>query len=106
MLYASTSACVTPTFGDRIWLVTFMDYDLGYFDDETGRRGRMTAAVLVIGALLAGAAVWLLNRADAVSIVRTTIARGATSAVGVRKIRVYAFAGEECFGASDREPWL
>lgn len=23
--------------GDRIWLVTFMDYDLGYFDDEEGR---------------------------------------------------------------------
>lgn len=22
---------------DEIWLVTFMDYDLGYFDDETGR---------------------------------------------------------------------
>jgi len=20
--------------GERIWLVTFMDYDLGYFDDE------------------------------------------------------------------------
>jgi len=23
--------------GDHVWLVTFMDYDLGYFDDETGR---------------------------------------------------------------------
>ena len=23
--------------GDRLWLVTFMDYDLGYFDDETCR---------------------------------------------------------------------
>ena len=22
---------------DRVWLVTFMDYDLGYFDDETCR---------------------------------------------------------------------
>jgi putative transposase len=22
---------------DRIWLVSFMSYDLGYFDDETGR---------------------------------------------------------------------
>jgi hypothetical protein len=22
---------------ERIWLVSFMDYDLGYFDDETGR---------------------------------------------------------------------
>jgi putative transposase len=24
---------------DRIWLVTFMDYDLGFFDHETGRLG-------------------------------------------------------------------
>jgi hypothetical protein len=23
--------------GDHIWLVTFVDYDLGYFDDETCR---------------------------------------------------------------------
>ena len=23
--------------GERIWLVTFMQYDLGYFDDEVGR---------------------------------------------------------------------
>ena len=23
--------------GDRIWLVSFMQYDLGYFDDETCR---------------------------------------------------------------------
>jgi len=23
--------------GERIWLVTFMPYDLGYFDDETCR---------------------------------------------------------------------
>ena len=22
---------------ERVWLVTFMDYDLGYFDDETCR---------------------------------------------------------------------
>jgi putative transposase len=22
---------------DRLWLVTFMQYDLGYFDDESGR---------------------------------------------------------------------
>jgi putative transposase len=22
---------------DRLWLVSFMDYDLGYFDDEVGR---------------------------------------------------------------------
>ena len=24
-------------FIDRVWLVTFMDYDLGYFEDETCR---------------------------------------------------------------------
>jgi putative transposase len=23
--------------GERIWLVTFMHHDLGYFDDETGK---------------------------------------------------------------------
>ena len=23
--------------GDKIWLVTFMDYDLGFFDEETTR---------------------------------------------------------------------
>ena len=23
--------------GDHVWLVTFMHYDLGYFDDEVGR---------------------------------------------------------------------
>ena len=23
---------------DRIWLVSFMDYDLGHFDDETCRQ--------------------------------------------------------------------
>jgi putative transposase len=23
--------------GDRVWLVSFMEYDLGYFDDETIR---------------------------------------------------------------------
>jgi hypothetical protein len=23
--------------GDHVWLVTFMEYDLGYFDDETCR---------------------------------------------------------------------
>ena len=27
---------VTPV-GERIWLVTFMRYDLGYFDEETCR---------------------------------------------------------------------
>ena len=30
-----TSACTQV--GERIWLVTFMHYDLGYFDDETCR---------------------------------------------------------------------
>ena len=25
---------------DKIWLVSFMDYDLGFFDHETGRYGR------------------------------------------------------------------
>ncbi len=24
---------------DKIWLVSFMDYDLGFFDHETGRLG-------------------------------------------------------------------
>ena len=27
----------SPKVGDRLWLVTFMHYDLGYFDDEAGR---------------------------------------------------------------------
>jgi putative transposase len=26
-----------PPVGDQIWLVTFMDYNLGYFGDETCR---------------------------------------------------------------------
>jgi hypothetical protein len=26
-----------PTTDDHLWLVTFMDYDLGYYDDETCR---------------------------------------------------------------------
>jgi putative transposase len=26
-----------PQVGERIWLVTFMQYDLGYFNDETCR---------------------------------------------------------------------
>ena len=26
---------------DHLWLVTFMDYDLGYFDDETCRLERI-----------------------------------------------------------------
>jgi hypothetical protein len=28
--------------GEHIWLVTFMHYDLGYFDDETCRRSDWT----------------------------------------------------------------
>src|SRR4029077_2485518 len=28
---------------DRIWLVSFMDYDLGYFDDETCRLREVTS---------------------------------------------------------------
>ena len=35
---------------DRIWLVSFMDYDLGYFDDDTCRlepiENRFAAKVL------------------------------------------------------------
>ena len=30
-----------PQVGERIWLVTFMRYDLGYFDDETCRLERI-----------------------------------------------------------------
>jgi len=35
-VFAGQSVGVTQV-GERIWLVTFMDYDLGYFDDEVGR---------------------------------------------------------------------
>jgi putative transposase len=35
-VFAGQNVGVTQV-GDRIWLVTFMHYDLGYFDDETGR---------------------------------------------------------------------
>ena len=35
-VFAGQNVGVTQV-GDRIWLVTFMDYDLGYFDDETCR---------------------------------------------------------------------
>ena len=34
--FASQNVGVTHA-GERIWLVTFMQYDLGYFDDETCR---------------------------------------------------------------------
>jgi putative transposase len=35
-VFAGPNVGVTPV-GERIWLVTFMRYDLGYFDDETCR---------------------------------------------------------------------
>jgi putative transposase len=35
-VFAGQSVGVTQV-GERIWLVTFMQYDLGYFDDETCR---------------------------------------------------------------------
>jgi hypothetical protein len=35
-VFAGQDVGVTQV-SDRIWLVTFMDYDLGYFDDETCR---------------------------------------------------------------------
>jgi hypothetical protein len=39
-VFAGQNVGVTQV-GDRIWLVTFMDYDLGYFDDETCRLERI-----------------------------------------------------------------
>ena len=35
-VFAGQKVGVTQV-GERIWLVTFMHYDLGYFDDETCR---------------------------------------------------------------------
>jgi putative transposase len=35
-LFAGQTVGITQT-QDRIWLVSFMDYDWGYFDDETRR---------------------------------------------------------------------
>ena len=35
-MFAGQNVGVTQV-GERIWLVTFMQYDLGYFDDETCR---------------------------------------------------------------------
>jgi putative transposase len=35
-VFAGQNVRVTQV-GERIWLVTFMQYDLGYFDDEVGR---------------------------------------------------------------------
>ena len=34
--FAGQTVGVTQV-GERIWLVSFMHYDLGYFDDETAR---------------------------------------------------------------------
>jgi putative transposase len=34
--FAGQNAGVTQV-GERIWLITFMQYDLGYFEDETCR---------------------------------------------------------------------
>jgi putative transposase len=49
MVFAGQNVGVTQV-GGRIWLVTFMRYDLGYFDDETCRLERIdnpfTAKVL------------------------------------------------------------
>jgi hypothetical protein len=36
-VFAGQNVVVTQV-SDRIWLVTFMQYDLGHFDDETCRR--------------------------------------------------------------------
>ena len=36
MVFAGQNVGVRQV-SDRIWLVSFMDYDLGYFDDETCR---------------------------------------------------------------------
>ena len=35
-VFAGQNVGVTQV-GERIWLVTFMHYDLGYFDNEAGR---------------------------------------------------------------------
>src|SRR3954468_24632777 len=35
-VFAGQNVGITQV-GDRIWLVSFMQYDLGYFDDETCR---------------------------------------------------------------------
>ena len=35
-VFAGQTVGVTQV-GEHIWLVSFMDYDLGYFDDETCR---------------------------------------------------------------------
>ena len=40
-VFAGQNVGVTQV-GERIWLVTFMRYDLGYFDDETCRSNPST----------------------------------------------------------------
>ena len=40
-VFAGQNVGVTQV-GERIWLVTFMQYDLGYFDDEVGRLEPIT----------------------------------------------------------------
>ena len=40
-VFAGQNGGVTQV-GERVWLVTFMRYDLGYFDDETCRLDRST----------------------------------------------------------------
>jgi hypothetical protein len=37
LLYGRDVIALWVQVSDRIWLVTVMDYDLGYFDDETCR---------------------------------------------------------------------
>jgi putative transposase len=36
MVFAGQSIGIKEV-SEKIWLVTFMDYDLGFFDHETGR---------------------------------------------------------------------
>ena len=36
MVFAGQNVGVKQV-ADRVWMVSFMDYDLGFFDDETGR---------------------------------------------------------------------
>ena len=36
-LQTAAAPIAMPKVADRVWLVSFMDYDLGYFDDETCR---------------------------------------------------------------------
>jgi putative transposase len=63
-VFAGQNVGVTEV-GDHVWLVTFMHYDLGYFDDETGRlepieipSARMTGIYLG----KSGSSGWIRNR--------------------------------------------